>query len=634
VPRGADKPVIIALRVDQFQLWEHLGNVRGTEISERRARGGRRALATAALATAIALALGAPARAGLYWSAPSVIGQAALVGLSCPTESLCVGVDQAGDVVASTDPTGGTGAWSSAQIAGGSYQLSDVACTPDGGLCVAVGGAGIFTSSSPTAGASAWQHVAGSTPAATVSCPSEQLCVAARSNVLLSSTHPADASQPWSEAVLSSVGAIEHLSCPSVGFCAAVGAGGGHDGSVLTSSDPTGGAAAWQGADTGAAALFDVSCPTSGYCVAVGEEAIVTSGQPAGGSAAWQTSAVPAMRSGAPDEIACASASLCAVAGGNGFVASSTSPAGGAGAWEAVSGVDGNNDMRAVSCPSESMCFAVDEALVAGLAAHRLTVAVTGAGEGVVRSGPRACPLGCTYSGPVCPRNCGANPFPNAFIGQRLEGIVCGVAEFADGQPFPLSYCSQLYPSQEVPALTAVPRRGSIFAGWSGDCAGRGACAPAMSSDRLLSAAFEPASSSPPRPRLALTAVAQLHRRWREPHRRSRAPLGTRFTFRLNRAAAVTLAFVQDVPGRRFGGRCRHTTRGPARAHRCIRRLPAGTIGLAARAGAGSVRFRGVVSGPGGHSVRLSPGSYTVRLTAASEGEAAPPRVLAFTIAA
>jgi hypothetical protein len=605
--------------------------VRGTAISGGRACG-RHPLACTLLAGAIALALAAPARAGLYWSAPSVIAQTALVGLSCPSESLCVGVDEAGEVVTSRNPTAGTGAWSSAQIAAGSFQLNDVACTPDAGLCVAVGAAGIFTSTSPTSGASAWQHVAGSLPAATVSCPSEQLCVAARSNVVLSSTHPADASQPWSEAVLGATGPIDQLSCPSAGFCAAVGTGGGHDGSVLTSSDPGGGAAAWQQTDTGAASLFGISCPSSSYCVAIGKGTVATSSQPGGGSAAWQLSSVGAVDSAGAGELACASASLCAVAGQNGFVASSTSPGGGAGAWEAVSEVDGNNDLRAVSCPSEAMCFAVDEALVAGLAAHRLTIAVSGAGEGVVRSGPRTCPLGCTYSGPVCPRNCAANAFPNAFTPQRLEGIVCGVAEFPGGQPFPLSFCSQLYPSQEAPALSAIPRRGSIFTGWSGGCSGPGVCAPSMSSDRSVTAAFQPAPASAPRPKLALTAVAQLHRRWREPHGRSRAPLGTRFTFRLNRAATVKLAFVHDVPGRRVAGRCRRATRAHEHARRCIRRLPAGVIRLAARVAAGSVRFQGLVPGPGGHRVRLPPGSYTVRLTAAGEGETAPPRLLAFTI--
>jgi hypothetical protein len=41
--------------------------------------------------------------------------------------------------------------------------------------------------------------------------------------------------------------------------------------------------------------------------------------------------------------------------------------------------------------------------------------------------------------------------------------------------------------------LTAIPVAGSVFSGWSGDCAGTGACTLAMSADHAVTATFVPA---------------------------------------------------------------------------------------------------------------------------------------------
>src|SRR4029077_18160735 len=124
---------------------------------------------------------------------------------------------------------------------------------------------------------------------------------------------------------------------------------------------------------------------------------------------------------------------------------------------------------------------------------------------GGVRSGPLGCPFGCTYSGPVCPRNC-AGQFPDAFIPQRLSEIVCGESEFSEGTKVTYPFCSMVYPAQDAPQLTATQRPGSVFAGWRGDCAGRGACAPVMSAERSVTAVFEP--------KLALREVTQRRTRW------------------------------------------------------------------------------------------------------------------------
>lgn len=50
--------------------------------------------------------------------------------------------------------------------------------------------------------------------------------------------------------------------------------------------------------------------------------------------------------------------------------------------------------------------------------------------------------------------------------------------------------CAETYLASETVGLQATPAVGSVFAGWSGDCAGAGACSLAMSSDRSVTATF------------------------------------------------------------------------------------------------------------------------------------------------
>lgn len=589
--------------------------------SSRSARG-------AALAATLLLALlggAAPAQAGLYWSTPARISSAKLTGLSCPSSSLCVGTDYAGDVLASADPTLRSTGWSSAKIAG-SLELSDVSCAPQGAVCAAVGGAGIFVSTDPTGGPGAWHHVAESPAASSVSCPSTALCVAARSNAVFSSTDPGNPASSWSETYLGGGPQpmlIAGIACSGTSLCVAVDREA--EGGLITSTNPVGGPASWTKAQIGQGRLTSVSCPTGSFCVALGEETLASSANPAGGSSTWQlTHPVLALKQ--VSQLACASASVCAAVGENGYVASSSVPAAAA-SWESVEGADGTNALTAVSCPSETMCFAADEALVIGLAAHHLNVATGGTGEGQVRSGPLGCPLGCTYSGPVCPRDCAADPrYPNAFIPQRLSEIVCGDGEFGDGTKWSLPFCSMLYPEQDAPELTPTARPGSVFAGWSGDCAGRGACAPPMSADRSVTAVFEP--------RLSLQGVTQRRTRWREHGGHARAPVGTSFTFTLNNTASVALSFTRASWGRRVGGTCQPLSKSVPHLHvrRCKLHIPAGTLHISEPAGTDTVTFGGIVTLAGGRHARLRPGVYRVKLIASGGGESTAATTLNFEI--
>jgi hypothetical protein len=102
----------------------------------RRQQRGTPTVVVRALASAVALLSGsicmvsfAPfagaAASPLIWGAPAQVDHQPpygihnpLQGVSCPSISLCVAIDQEGDVVTSTDPTGGAATWVIADVEG------------------------------------------------------------------------------------------------------------------------------------------------------------------------------------------------------------------------------------------------------------------------------------------------------------------------------------------------------------------------------------------------------------------------------------------------------------------------------------------------------------------------------------
>src|SRR5579862_4299956 len=69
----------------------------------------------------------------LTWGPPTVIdppsttNTAGLTAVSCPSASLCVAVDDSGNVVTSTNPAGGAHAWTVAHV-DGSQILNGISC--------------------------------------------------------------------------------------------------------------------------------------------------------------------------------------------------------------------------------------------------------------------------------------------------------------------------------------------------------------------------------------------------------------------------------------------------------------------------------------------------------------------------
>jgi FG-GAP repeat len=213
-----------------------------------------------------------------------------------------------------------------------------------------------------------------------------------------------------------------------------------------------------------------------------------------------------------------------------------------------------------------------------------------------------------------------------ALIGAPGDDAERGAAWLFTGLPWSV-------PSDEAPATstTGGPATTGTAATPASAAVSTGpAAAAAGSSTTSGSTANAPA---PP----AITGAAQSNQRWREgkpltaAHRPLSAPLGTTFSFVLDGPASVSLAFIQDVRGRRVKDRCVTQTQTNRREPACVRTVTRGVVTFAGRAGANRISFDGRLP----HASRLAPGSYTVLITATGAGgRRLPPTRLSFTVVA
>jgi hypothetical protein len=279
-----------------------------------------------------------------------------LESLSCPTTSLCVAGDAAGDILTSTDPAGGAGSWNTAHVdaSNGIWGLSCESST----LCVAADSDGnILTSSNPAGGASAWSARAADagTHIYAVSCVPGLCAAGDDSGAILTSTNPTGGT--WTT---THVGGATHaghstdgVACASSALCVADDAAG----NVLTAQMPTGGAPAWSASDIdGSSFMWPVACVAGGVLCLVGDAngAAFASSNPTGGE--WQASRVSPH---AVYALSCPSTALCVAGDASGGVATSSDPSHG-GAWTLVQ-ADPGRRIFAVSCPSVAFCAAVDD---------------------------------------------------------------------------------------------------------------------------------------------------------------------------------------------------------------------------------------------------------------------------------
>jgi hypothetical protein len=351
----------------------------------------------------------------------------AVTDISCPSLALCVAVSIDGDIDTSTTPAE-TNSWKISKVdPGGGISIS----CPTTSACVGADGMGnLLGSSDPTGGAPAWSI---SNPVAApytniydaIACASATVCVAGADGALATTT----SSGGWQDVEFPGINTITGVSCPSTSLCVATydagtitPTGAVPTGGVLTSTNPTGGAAAWT-ATTLYRSFNGVSCPTTTLCVAAVNDpnagVVLTSTDPTGGAGAWSST-----NTGSDltlQAVSCASTTLC-VAGTAGDTVFSSNPAGGTGAWN-VDDAGKGGVVQGVSCPlSTSTCFSVGgTGLSVGtvVPAHALNVTVNGSGAGRVLGADLSCPGMCSD---LVPQGTSATLMATAFPGSFLAG--------------------------------------------------------------------------------------------------------------------------------------------------------------------------------------------------------------------
>ena len=279
------------------------------------------------------------------WTAPVPIDQTALnatnaiiTGLSCPRINVCYAVDSAGNILSSTSRSAGArGAWQVVANDQGNGLVA-ISC-PTAGFCLAVDEAGdAITLSNGSWGSPAYVDARTGT-FTSVSCPVTTFCMAADSGGnAFAYTAASNTWQPFT--VDTSGGGLTGVSCTGPDHCIAVDTGGGaytYDGSSWSTAVPV---------DVGHA-FTAVSCASPSFCAAAddgGNGAIL-----AGGT--WTVAAM-GTTAGA---LACPVDGFClAVNESGGAVAYHD------GAWSAVTRIDGQRVISALSCPAPTACTAAD----------------------------------------------------------------------------------------------------------------------------------------------------------------------------------------------------------------------------------------------------------------------------------
>jgi hypothetical protein len=155
---------------------------------------------------------------------------------------------------------------------------------------------------------------------------------------------------------------------------------------------------------------------------------------------------------------------------------------------------------------------------------------------------------------------------------------------------------------------------------------------------------YQHASSPPPPPpppaggAPVISSLTQSAKKWREPkdpglatvtRKKKKIPVGTTFSYSLDKLASVSASFTQSRPGRMVAGKCVARKKTNRKKRKCKRTIAAGRLRFAGHAGVNKVHFRGRIT----RTRKLKPGKYSVAFRATTAGGlTSTPKTLTFTI--
>ena len=293
------------------------------------------------------------------WSAVNVVGErTGILGLSCPSAGFCVAVDESGDIATSSNPGAQSPEWQVVHVdgnldtraAGGfddgteNGDWEGVSC-PSPSLCVAVDDRGnLLASTAPAGGASAWHifNVDGRTQLDAISCaPATTFCAAVDSEGrLLVSGQAGAGADAWSSRALDTGMRFQGLSCPSAGFCIAI----DYEWNVFTSTEPAN-PASWH---------LTGSIPTPAFYATVASASARSRG------VAHASGASASVGSPGENIMSCVSPSYCAIPSYHtDEIWTNTDPGDPGSAWTGVAQglpTEREDTVVAVGCASSSLC--------------------------------------------------------------------------------------------------------------------------------------------------------------------------------------------------------------------------------------------------------------------------------------
>lgn len=298
------------------------------------------------------------------------IGTGAVTGISCASTAICVTVSGP-QVEISRNAQASRPRWTTLSL-GGTNTITGISC-PSRRLCFAVDNAGhVLSTTTPHGGTRAWKAHRIADTLNGIACPASTLCLAgAESGDVLVSDHPAGPAAGWHAITITPQSSIVSVACASVALCVALDTAG----DAISSVDPLGGAAMWHrvhidsmpvSCDTNecTATLSGLACPASSLCIASDDaDNVFTTTDPGAPAAIWRPLAGDGKAISSelttPSSVSCASVALCAIAEGS-RVAVSSDPDAETPNWSTQSLHDAAQ-LTAVSCAGTA-CVAVDAA--------------------------------------------------------------------------------------------------------------------------------------------------------------------------------------------------------------------------------------------------------------------------------